>query len=424
LHVFLTSRLNIHRPPLLTPALLIFLPSHPPPERNGHQPTCGNLQRLEAHSRYLHLTLFDSLDVNIHNRRQRHDHGQCLGRSAIAASNHVDLRQPQHRSSKADSRPREVQRQADEDRKEDIGRLDSCKGTRGKGLVERLPHERQEGERVDAHDTPLDEELLRRAWKHPLHCLSRGHGQEQRKTQLHEDTAVDSGVIAASREHGAVPCARGKVHLQDDGREERAQELADDGLHDGERGVAACLPCHDHVARHGCRRAADEQEADEEPGVHEVAVRRADAYDGEGGGGADEVALELDEGVDFPPHVVFYQDACLKCAAVDEEDDRNGEVCDYGAFGLLAGRRDLDLRREEDNGSHGEQEPLVFDKPFQGLNGFGALRFWFIRHGRLHGRLCLHRGVVRPRCLDTFLGTHLLHVYGIPRRLLRSCSHL
>ena len=65
----------------------------------------------------------------------------------------------------------------------------------------------------------------------------------------------------------------------------------------------------------------------------------------------------------FPAHVIFEKEAGGERAAVDEEDDADGEVGDYGAFCFLLGGGDLDLGGDKDDGAHGEQEPLVFEEP-------------------------------------------------------------
>lgn len=144
-------------------------------------------------------------------------------------------------------------------------------------------------------------------------------------------------VVVAADEHAAVPGAGREVHLQQYRGEERTQEVADDGLDDGESGVAVGLACHDDVGGHGGGDAAEEEEADEEPGVHEGRGRGAEADDGEGRGRRDEVALQLDEGVDLPLFVVVDQHAGGQGAAVDEEDYADGEVGDDGALYLLLG---------------------------------------------------------------------------------------
>lgn len=87
----------------------------------------------------------------------------------------------------------------------------------------------------------------------------------------------------------------------------------------------------------------------------------------------------------LPPHVVIEQNTGRETenelsedaqydwlsdeysrATIDEEDDRHSRISHNDALGVLAGVRHLDLRSNEYNKSHGDEEPLVLDEPFQG----------------------------------------------------------
>lgn len=152
---------------------------------------------------------------------------------------------------------------------------------------------------------------------------------------MHEDTLVDARITGSTLQDLAVPRPGREVHLEYDWSQKGAEKLADYRLDDGQGGVAMGLARHDDVARHGRRRAAHEQEADEEPWVHEAGIGGAQTDNGKGGSGADEVALELDEDVQLPTHVVGEHDAGVKGTAIDEEDDGDGQVGDYCALDPL-----------------------------------------------------------------------------------------
>ena len=94
-----------------------------------------------------------------------------------------------------------------------------------------------------------------------------------------EDAFVDLAVVVVFvSQHFAVPCSAREIHLEEYGCKERAEELTNDGLHNGKSWVSVSLARHDHVGRHGRRSGADEEEANEKPGVHCAIVVSLEPY--------------------------------------------------------------------------------------------------------------------------------------------------
>ena len=100
---------------------------------------------------------------------------------------------------------------------------------------------------------------------------------------MHENAGVD-GLVAACLvgDDICVPCAGGEVQFDEDGGDEGADEVADCGFDDGEGCIAVGLAGEKDVGGHGCGLAAVEDQADEEPGVHEGVVRCCEADNCEG----------------------------------------------------------------------------------------------------------------------------------------------
>jgi hypothetical protein len=71
----------------------------------------------------------------------------------------------------------------------------------------------------------------------------------------------------------------------------------------------------------------------------------------------------LDKEVKAPSKVVLDQNSRSQCAAVDEEDDGNGEICYHKALDMLLCFRHLNLGGDKNEGSKDHQKPLVFDEP-------------------------------------------------------------
>lgn len=66
-----------------------------------------------------------------------------------------------------------------------------------------------------------------------------------------------------------------------------------------------------------------------------------------------------------PSKVILDQESCRKCTAVDEEYDGYSEIGDDDSFGMLLWLGHLNLRRDEDKKAEDNEEPLVFDEPFE-----------------------------------------------------------
>lgn len=61
----------------------------------------------------------------------------------------------------------------------------------------------------------------------------------------------------------------------------------------------------------------------------------------------------------LPPAEVLHQDLCGQGAAINEEDDRNGQVIGHRLLEFLVGVRHLYLRGQRNQDAHNNQKPLV-----------------------------------------------------------------
>ena len=112
--------------------------------------------------------------------------------------------------------------------------------------------------------------------------LADGHGEVDGEAELHEDAGVD-GLVAAclSGNDLCVPCAGDEVHLDEDRCNKGADEVADCCFDHGQGCVAVGLAGEEDVGGHCGGLAAVEDEADEEPGVHEGGIGGCQADHGE-----------------------------------------------------------------------------------------------------------------------------------------------
>lgn len=130
--------------------------------------------------------------------------------------------------------------------------------------------------------------------------------------------------------------------------------------------VAAGLLRHYHVRGHGCGEAAGKDHSDQQARIHEVGVRGADAYDAECYGGCHQITLDLDKEMDFPAGIIVQENSGGYGTAVYDEYDGDTEIGDHEFLFALLRRGNLDLRGDEDQTCEGNEEPLIYQKPFKG----------------------------------------------------------
>ena len=94
----------------------------------------------------------------------------------------------------------------------------------------------------------------------------------------------------------------------------------------------------------------------------------------------------------FPLGVIRYKGACGQCTSGDEEDDCDGQVGHGELFDLLMFKWYLDLGRNDGDQTDGEQEPLILEEEYNGIQDFAFATFWW-RWLLLFGKLTRHMDI-------------------------------